>query len=55
MRQDTSSPVEEATEWRTGVGIRGLEEKDDEGGFSAWRKVLVDSYVVKKAPAEAMM
>ena len=40
MRHDTNSPAPEAIEWFIGTG-RGVEE----------RRLLVPSYVVKKAPA----
>lgn len=49
MRHDTNSPVEEARACITGVGTSGLPEESE--GLAAWRRVLVASYVVKKAPA----
>lgn len=42
MRQETSSPVDEARAWRTGVGIRGAVE-EGRVGFRVWRRDLVDS------------
>lgn len=43
MKQETSSPVEEAAAWRIGRGIRGVDGEEGRVGLTAWRKVLVDS------------
>ena len=51
MKHDTSSPIEDATEWMTGVGInRALLAPIV--GFRRWRRLFVPSYVVKNAPAK---
>lgn len=49
MAQETSSAREEAAAWMTGVGRRpwGCEEVE----LRLWKRDLVRSYVVKKAPA----
>lgn len=44
MRQETSSPVEEARAWRMGRGIRGFEgEGEGSEALRVWREVLVAS------------
>lgn len=47
MRQETSSPVEEARAWRIGVGIRGFgvveEELVGRVGLRWWRTDFADS------------
>lgn len=44
MRQETSSPVEEARAWRMGRGIRGFKgEGEGREALRVWREVLVAS------------
>lgn len=43
MKQETSSPVEEAAAWRIGRGMRGVVGEDGSDGLMVCRKVLVDS------------
>ena len=42
MKQETSSPIQEAAEWIKGAGIRGAYE-DPSLGLSLWRMAFVPS------------
>ena len=42
MKHETSSPIEDATEWITGVGINGMFLAPT-AGFRRWRMLFVPS------------